>query len=77
MSLNPMQILKLKEKLNEFRKRHPGFSRFILDICRKGLPADAIMEMKVIMPDGKEMTTNFRVTPEDIEFLRMIELLRQ
>lgn len=78
MAINPMQILKIRDTLNAFRSRHPGFSRFIADIRRRGLPEGTVMDMTVTMPDGKTMQTNFRVSQEDLDLIRMLgELSRQ
>ena len=78
MAINPMQILKIRDTLNAFRNRHPGFSHFIGDIRRRGLPEGTVMDMTVTMPDGKTMKTNFRVSQEDLDLIRMLgELSRQ
>jgi hypothetical protein len=75
MAVNPLQIMKLKTQLNDFRKRHPGFTRFIMAIRRKGLPEGSVLDVKITTPDGEKMTTNFRVEAEDIEFVSMISEL--
>ena len=72
MAVNPLQIMKLKTQLNDFRKRHPGFTRFIMAIRRKGLPEGSVLDVKITTPDGETMTTNFRVEAEDIEFVSML-----
>ena len=72
MALNPIQIVKLKEQLNAFRKRHPGFCRFINAIRKKGVPEGSVLDVKITSPDGETMTTNFRISPEDLEFFGMI-----
>lgn len=77
MAINPLQILKLKDTLNAFRNRHPGFSRFIGALRRKGVPEGSVLEVKITSPDGETMETNFRVTPEDIALIRMLSELRQ
>lgn len=77
MAFNPMQLIKLKEKLNAFRSRHPGFTGFVGALTRNNVPEGAVLDMKITYPDGKVMTTNFRVTQEDIEFLRMLNEIRK
>ena len=72
MAINPMQIVKLKDKLNGFRKRHPGFYGFIKAIRKKGVPEGSVLDVKITTPEGETMTTNFRVSPEDLEFFGMI-----
>ena len=53
MAVNPLQIMKLKTQLNDFRKRHPGFTRFIMAIRRKGLPEGSVLDVKITTPDGE------------------------
>ena len=77
MAINPLDILKIKNKLNDFRDRHPGFTRFVDTLRRKGLPEGTVFEIKVTMPDQETMTTNFRVSQEDIELLRTLSDLRK
>ncbi len=75
MAVNPLQIMKIKTQLNNFRKRHPGFTAFIRAVRRKGLPEGSVVDLKVTSPDGETVTTNFRVTQEDLDFISMISEL--
>ena len=75
MAVNPIQIMKIKKQLNNFRKRHPGFTSFIRAVRRKGLPEGSVVDLKVTSPDGETVTTNFRVTQEDLDFISMISEL--
>ncbi|MBR2730049.1 MAG: hypothetical protein IKD92_09360 [Lachnospiraceae bacterium] len=77
MAINPIQILKLKDTLNAFRNRHPGFTHFVGAIRNKGLPEGSVLDVTITTPDGKSMATNFRVTPEDIALIRMLADLKQ
>ncbi len=72
MAINPMQIVKLKTMLNDFRKRHPGVTSFVRKIRKKGVPEGSVLEVKITSPDGEAMTTNFRVTAEDLDFINTI-----
>ena len=77
MAINPLDILKLKDRLNAFRARHPGFSRFISAARKKGVPEGSVLDVTITTPDGQSMATNFRVSAEDIELLRALTSLRQ
>lgn len=72
MALNPLQILKIKNTINDFRARHPGFARFIKAIRKKGLPQGSVLEVKITFPEGQTMETNIRVSEEDLELLRTL-----
>ena len=76
MAINPLQILTLKDKLNGFRHRHKGFVSFIKAARREGVPVGSVVDVKLTFPEGEAMTTNFRVTEEDLELIRMLEALK-
>ncbi|MBR3186626.1 MAG: hypothetical protein IKF59_01150 [Lachnospiraceae bacterium] len=75
MAINPMQLVKLRSQLNDFRKRHPGFAAFVRAVRKKGVPENSVLEVKITRPDGEDMTTNFRVSAEDLDLIRMISEL--
>ena len=75
MAINPMQVLKLKDQLKAFTGRQPGFTSFVRAIRRKGLPEDSILDLTITTPDGKTMSTNLRLSAEDIAFVRTISEL--
>ena len=69
MALNPMALLKMKDRLKMF---NPFFHM----VKEQGLPEGSVLEMKVKLPDGREHVTNIRLTENDIETLRMISSLK-
>lgn len=77
MAFNPMQLLKLKDSLNDFRARHPGFTGFLGAVQGEGVPEGSVLDMKIKQPDGRTMATNFRVSQEDLELIRMLSELRK
>lgn len=76
MAFNPLQILKLKDALGAFKKRHPGFSGFMAAVRSGGIPEGSVLDLRITDPDGKTTATNFRVSQEDIELIRMLGELR-
>lgn len=70
--MNPLQIMKFKDKIGEFRERHQGFSRFINAVRKRGLPQGSTIEIKVTFPDEQVMNTSFRIKEDDLELLQMI-----
>ena len=75
MAINPMQVLKLKDQLKAFTGRQPGCTSFVRAIRRKGLPEDSVLDLTITSPDGKTMSTNLRLSAEDIAFVRTISEL--
>lgn len=76
MAVNPMALLKMKDRLGVFNQDHPRVRAFFHKIKEEGLPEGSILELKITRPDGKEEVTNIRLTERDIETLRMISSLR-
>ena len=76
MALNPMALLKMKDRLSVFNQEHPRVRPFFHKIKEEGLPAGSILELKVKLPDGKEQVTNIRLTENDLETIRMISRLK-
>ncbi len=77
MAINPLQLLKIKEKLNAFKTRHPGFARFIRAVRKNGIPEGSVVDVKITFPDGKEINSNFRVSGEDMELASIISELKK
>ncbi len=75
MAINPMQLLKLKERLDIFRSQHPKVRPFFHAV-RNTVSEGAVMELKVTSPEGKSLVTNIRLTPEDMETLEILRELR-
>ncbi len=72
MAMNPMALLKIKERLSIFQKEHPKVRPFLRSIREDALEPGTIMELKVITQDGRERITNIRLTPDDIETIQML-----
>lgn len=72
MALNPMALLKMKDRLKVFNQEHPRVRQFFHKIKEEGLPEGSVLEMKVTLPDGSEQVTNIRVTRQDVETIQMI-----
>lgn len=71
--MNPMALLALKSSFDKFQKGHPKFIQFVQTIAQTGVKEDTIFECKVIMPDGKEMMANLKITQEDLEMFEKLK----
>ena len=71
MAGNPMKYLKLLDRFKIFKKQHPRVVQFVIDQGNAGLTAGTVIELKVTDPSGTAKVTNFRLTDEDIETIRM------
>lgn len=70
---NPLKLLQFKSAWESFTVRHPKFAAFIQFIAKSGFAEGTIIDIKITMPDGKELSSNMKVSPEDIEFINSLK----
>lgn len=73
MALNPVTMLQLKASWDRFSQNHPKFLKFWKAAYRNGLEEGTVIEFKVTSPDGKEISSNMKLTAEDLEFVRQMK----
>ena len=73
MALNPMQLLKIKGLWDGFTKRHPKFPAFLRVMTQGAITEGSVLEITVTTAEGKVISSNIKVTKEDME---MVEALR-
>ena len=76
MPRNPMQMMKLMERLKIFQQQHPKAMPFFQQVAGSAMEPGAVIEMKVTDVNGKEYISNIRVTPDDVETVRMLQNLK-
>lgn len=67
--MNPMQLLQLKSGWEQFRQNHPKFPLFMNAVSQNALAEGTIIEIKVTSPDGKNYSSNIKLTKGDTEFM--------
>ena len=71
--MNPMDMMRLGSLWKEFQMRHPKVPKFLKAASRPGvLEEGTVIEIKIVPPNGDGMTTNIRVTREDLELLKSL-----
>ena len=70
--MDPMKMMKMKSSLEQFNKTHPRVQPFFKAVQAEGIRPGTVMELKVITPEGKEMVTNIKVQPSDLELLQSL-----
>lgn len=73
MAMNIGNLMKMKERLSIFSQQHPKVGAFFQDVGAHAVEPGSIVEMKVTDPAGKNYVMNIRLTPEDIETIRMLQ----
>ena len=72
MALNPMKLMKLKERIGLFKTEHQKALPFMRRIRDTALEEGTILELSAVKPDGTKVTGNIRLTANDVETLRML-----
>lgn len=75
MAPNPMQLLKIKNMISGFQQRHPRVLPFLQDASTR-IQEGSVIEVKVTGPDGRSITSNIRVTAEDLDLIQQARELR-
>ena len=71
MAINPLQLMKFKERLDIFERQHPKVIPFFKALHGK-LEVGSVLELKVTNPDGTEMVSNIKVTEDDLETISIL-----
>ncbi len=70
--LNPAKLFKIKGAWDRFVQNHPKFPMFLQAINRGAIREGSIVEIKVTTPEGKEISSNVKVSASDIELFQEI-----
>lgn len=73
MAFNPLKMMQFKNTWDGFTQRHPKFPQFMAAVQQHGIQAGSIIEVQINTPDGKNFTTNLKVSEEDIQALRSLQ----
>ncbi|MBQ6321232.1 MAG: hypothetical protein IJI24_00020 [Lachnospiraceae bacterium] len=76
MAINPMQLMKLGERYSLFQTQHPLFASFLNQAAARAIKEGSVIEVKVTDPEGKEMVTNLKITPEDMETIEIFKSMK-
>lgn len=73
--MNPMKLLELKSHWDKFNVNHPKFAPFLKAAAANGIVEGAVIEIKVVTPEGKSFATNLKVAKSDIELIEAVKEL--
>ncbi len=71
MAINPMELMKLKGRLDLFTQQHPRFPAFLKDIGDHAIMPGTVIEIRATTPDGREYISNIRLTEDDVETINI------
>ena len=75
MAINPMALLKLNRARKEFAARHPRVVAFIDHELGADMPEGTVIEVTVTRPGSAPVSSNMKVTAEDLELMKAIQEL--
>ncbi len=70
--MNPMSLLKIKERFTQFNADHPKVVPFFKTVGAHAMVPGSVFEIKVTDPEGKEYVSNIRLNENDIETIKTI-----
>lgn len=73
MAINPMQLLKMKGMWDDFTKRHPKFPAFLKAMSQGAITEGSVIEITVTTADGRKISSNLKVTKEDMELVEEVK----
>ena len=72
MAINPMALMKMKERMRIVGQDHPKVGPFFQVLRDKAMVEGTVLELKATTPEGREYVSNIRLTENDIETLRTL-----
>lgn len=77
MAMNPAMIIKLMNAKRQFEQRHPRVLSFVEHELMTEIPEGTILEVSVTKPGRSAVTTNMRVTAEDLQLLKDLQEMQK
>ena len=71
MAFNPLNLLKLKEKYQIFKKEHPDMSGFGKALNKYALFEGTVLQIRATTPEGKVLKNEISLTENDVEIVRL------
>lgn len=77
MAVNPMKLLQLKSLWDRFSANHPKFTMFLQAVGQSGIREGSVIEITVTTPEGDRISSNLKVTADDMELVQSLKELSQ
>ena len=77
MPMNPMKLLQIKSLWDKFTANHPKFPKFLQAVGTNGIREGSILEITVTTPEGEKISSNLRITAEDMELVENLKEISQ
>ena len=73
MAINPLALMKMKERMHIFQQEHSKVGPFFSMLREKAVSEGSVVELKVTTPEGEEYVTNIRLTANDVETIHILK----
>ena len=70
-------MMKIRKAWMTFSGNHPKFAAFLNEVGRAGAPVGTVIEIHMEYPDGRTISANMRVTPEDMELIESLKNMKR
>ena len=72
MMMNPKMLMQMKSLFTRFQQNHPKVPMFF-SAAAGVINEGSVIEIHLTTAEGKDLCTNMRVTPDDIEMVKAIQ----
>ena len=69
MAMDPMKLFKIKGMWDDFTRRHPKFPAFLKAMTQGAITEGSVLEITVTTAEGKVISSNLKVSKEDMEMI--------
>lgn len=73
--MNPAKLFKIKGAWDKFSQNHPRFVQFLGAMNKDGIKEGTIIEIHVTTAEGKNISSNLKITQSDIELFNELSEL--
>lgn len=74
MAFNPSMLLGIKKRLEIFSSEHPKFPLFLRTVgASNAIAPGSVIEVKITDINGRDYTSNIKLTPNDIETIELFK----
>ncbi len=69
--MNPIALMQMKNQFKKFQENHPRVVQFFQAVPGK-VQVGSVIEVTIKDPEGKEISTNMKVTESDMELIQQL-----
>ena len=71
--MNPSALFKLQGAFQKFQAAHPKVVSSFSGVFGNGIPEGSVIELTVTKPGEEPVTTNMRVTQDDLDLMQTLK----